>query len=306
MKHRRPRPLATPFARAVAAVGLAALPGACGEPPGEVVFGVRSELAPGPSFTRLDARVSVNGVEVQSQSFEGAALDFPMELETGELEPETPVSVELVAIQGLVPILTKTGSTTVPRDRRVLLELVLESECVAVECEPGTTCKDGLCVDDFESPDTLPSYDPDWARGTSGGVCEPGGPAEVILGEGQSDFHDVDDGDVLQVEAGPQGGYHVWIAARLKNLTQSGSVTTVSGRFVDLDYEPPPSIVIFTFDPDEGDYCKIYGLRFRIDDEAHPVDSLLGESLELTVSITDQNDETASSTRVVRLSDDFI
>jgi hypothetical protein len=116
MKHRRPRPLATPFARAVAAVGLAALPGACGEPPGEVVFGVRSELAPGPSFTRLDARVSVNGVEVQSQSFEGAALDFPMELETGELEPETPVSVELVAIQGLVPILTKTGSTTVPRE----------------------------------------------------------------------------------------------------------------------------------------------------------------------------------------------
>ena len=27
-------------------------------------MGVRIELAPGPSFTRLDARVSVNGVEV--------------------------------------------------------------------------------------------------------------------------------------------------------------------------------------------------------------------------------------------------
>lgn len=267
---------------------------------------MRSELVPGPSFTRLDARVLVDGQELVAESFEGASLAFPLELSTGELEPETPVSVELTAMQGQVAILTKTGSTSVPRDRKVLFELLLESECVAIECDAGSTCQDGVCVSDAETSDTLPAYEPDWAGNVGGGVCSPGGAPEVILGEGQSDFHAVADGDVLQVEAGPQGGYHVWVAARLKNLTQSGSITTVSGRFPTLDYEPEPSIVIFTFDPDEGDYCKIYGLRFRIDDDAHPVEGLLGQSLELTVSITDSNDVTASSSRTVQLSDDYL
>lgn len=136
--------------------------------------------------------------------------------------------------------------------------------------------------------------------------CKPGGEPEVIVGEGQGNYLSIDEGATLQVEAGPQGGYHVWIAARLKNLTASGSVTTVSGSFVDFDYEPPPISLVFSFDPDEGGYCKIYGLRFRIDDPEHPVEELLGEALDVTVTITDANGVVESDTKRIVLSSSFI
>ena len=136
--------------------------------------------------------------------------------------------------------------------------------------------------------------------------CKPGGEPEVIVGEGQGNYLEIEDGAELQVEAGPQGGYHVWIAARLKNLTASGSVTTVSGSFVDLDYEPSPVSLVFSFDPDEGDYCKIYGLRFRLDDPEHPVESLLGEEVDVTVTITDALGVVESDTKRIVLSDSFI
>ncbi|NUP06313.1 MAG: hypothetical protein HOW73_09670 [Polyangiaceae bacterium] len=278
---------------------------ACSEP-SEIVFGITSELAPGATFTSLSAKVDVDGREVFTDTFDGARLRFPLELSITDIAGDSDVNLELVAMQGQVPILTKSASTTAAEGRKMLYEVKLESECVAVECDEGTTCADAVCSDPFTDPADLPEFYDNWAGGSSGGLCEPGGEPEVILGEGQADFHNVDEGEVLQVEAGPQGGYHVWIAARMKNLTQSGSVTTLTGRFPALDYEPQPSVVIFTFDPDEGGYCKIYGLRFRLDDEQHPVESLLGQELEVTVSITDQSDDTASATRTVRLSDDFI
>ncbi len=136
--------------------------------------------------------------------------------------------------------------------------------------------------------------------------CKPGGEPEVIVGEGQGNYLEIEDGAELQVEAGPQGGYHVWIAARLKNLTASGSVTTVSGSFVNLDYEPAPVSLVFSFDPDEGDYCKIYGLRFRLDDPDHPITELLGEEVDVTVTITDALGVVESDTKRVLLSEAFI
>lgn len=298
---RRARVVAAAF---VVLTACAALPSACSED-ASVVFGITSEIAPSASFTSLAITVRVDGDE-RIQSFAGSTLRFPMEIPVDDASADDLVEIELVAMQGDVPILTRSGSTTAASGRRVLYELSLESECVGIACDDGMSCQDGACVDDFAPPDDLPDYYPTWAGSGGGGPCEPGGESEVILGEGQSDYHALDEADVVQVEAGPQGGYHVWIAARLKNLSQSGSLTLVSGRFLDLDYEPAPSQLIFTFDPDEGEYCKIYGLRFRVDDEAHPIDSLLGERVEITVEIRDPNGKKASSTRTVRLSDDFI
>ena len=73
------------------------------------------------------------------------------------------------------------------------------------------------------------------------------------------------DGVVAQVEAGPQGGHHIWVAVRMKGLLQSGSITSVTGHFPELDQDVGPFQVIFTFDQDEGGYCKLYGLRFQLD-----------------------------------------
>lgn len=71
---------------------------------------------------------------------------------------------------------------------------------------------------------------------------------------------------MAQVESDPQGGYHIWIAIRMKGLLRSGSITTITGHFDDPKRDIDPMSVIFTFDQDEGGHCKLYGLRLRIDD----------------------------------------
>lgn len=295
--------------RMIAAVAascfLATLPLACGSS-GRIVFGITSELAPGASFTSMRANISTDGAELLDQTFEGSALQFPMELDMPDLDDESAMRLELTAFQGDVPIVTRIAETEAQGGRTLLYEVKIESECVAVTCDQGQTCVDGECVDAFVAATDLPDYYTGWAGGSGGGRCEPGGDPTVFVGSGQSDYHDVEDGDVLQVEAGPQGGYHVWVAARMKNISQSGSVTDLTGAFVDIDYSPPPMSVIFTFDPDEGGFCKVYGLRFRLDDQDHPIESLLGKTMQLTVTIKDQDGDEASSTRTIELSDEYI
>ena len=50
----------------------------------------------------------------------------------------------------------------------------------------------------------------------------------VQVGTGQTDYLPVTAGQTVQMEQGPQGGHHVWIAVRQRNLKQSGSTTTIT------------------------------------------------------------------------------
>lgn len=291
---------------ALAAFPVLAGPLGCGSQ-GQVVFGITSELAPGADLTELHYVLTADGATLADERLGGGALSFPLEIDTGLLDDETPIAISLEATHSGQPVLSLAGSTSIVGGSKLLYEIALETECVGASCDPGQTCEGGSCVSAAKDPADLPGYFEKWAGGGGGGDrCEPGGAPEVIVGSGQADYHTIDAGEVLQVEAGPQGGYHVWVAARLKNLKQSGSVTDVSGTFPGLGYAPPPMSVVFTFDPDEGDYCKIYGLRFRLDDTDHPIASLLGQPLDLTVHITDKDGDEASDTVSVTLSENTI
>lgn len=147
------------------------------------------------------------------------------------------------------------------------------------------------------------------ARPSSGAKIDPDDPCErdggapsVTVGEGLSDYLPVDDGATLQVEKGPQGGYHVWVAARIKALKRSGSITRVKGRFPSLGYDVEELAVVFTMEPDEGGYCKLFGLRFRIDDPDHPVESLVGQDLDLEIEVTDPDGDVGRGKKSVRAS----
>lgn len=209
------------------------------------------------------------------------------------------------------PVVTRRASTRVIGGRRLLLETSLDAACMQVPgasfaCdEPAETCRGGQCVSPFESPEALPDYEPGWASGGDD-PCKPGGAPEVIVGEGQGDYLPLADGDVVQVEAGPQGGYHVWVAYRAKNLTRAGSITRVTGTVAALSYETNPYQVIFSLDLDEGGYCELHGLRFQIDSADMPVASLLGHTLDITVEVTDQDGDVGVGTRTVVLSEDTI
>jgi hypothetical protein len=113
------------------------------------------------------------------------------------------------------------------------------------------------------------------------------------------------DGDTAQVEMGPQGGHHIWVAIRDKGLHQSGSITSITGHFPDLNLDVGPFDVIFTQEVDEGGYCKIYGLRFQID-EQYPIEMLLGLPLDVTVTVTDTDHTVGVGKRSVVLSQTYL
>jgi hypothetical protein len=152
----------------------------------------------------------------------------------------------------------------------------------------------------------LPDYTPGWATASTDPCKPPGGGAPVVIvGEGQADYLPMTDGETAQVEAGPQGGHHIWVALRAKNLHQSGSITSITGHFPDLGYDVGPFNVIFTMEIDEGGYCKLYGLRFQLD-QVIPIQMLLGHPLDVTVTVTDSDQTVGVGKRSVVLSSTFI
>ena len=115
-----------------------------------------------------------------------------------------------------------------------------------------------------------------------------------------------EDYDVAQVEAGPQGGHHIWVAARVKNLLQSGSITQVGGEIPELGLSIAPLLVIFTLGADADDYCKISGLRFQIDIGGEAIETLLGKEMKVIVNVEDQSGDIGIGERWVTLSSDAI
>lgn len=137
-------------------------------------------------------------------------------------------------------------------------------------------------------------------------TCKPmaGATPQVIVGEGQNDFFPLADLQTVQVEAGPQGGHHIWIALRVKNLLRSGSRTTITALSPAPGIEVPPFEVIFTFDPGEGGYCVLFGLRYQLDARGVDYLPLLGKELDLTVTVADRAGDAGMGSRRVTLSSD--
>ncbi len=136
------------------------------------------------------------------------------------------------------------------------------------------------------------------------GVCKTvaGAPPAVVLGKGQSDYLPLADLETLKVEAGPQGGHHIWMAILMKNLLRAGSFTRLTAVAPATGTMISPYEVIYTFDPAEGGYCKLFGLRFQLDLDGVDYIPLLGKELDVTVTVTDQGGDSAHDSRRVMLS----
>jgi hypothetical protein len=286
---------------------------------GTVIVGVTSDLRVGVDIDRVHVVMSVGGKVTKEQDFlastSSVQFKFPFELPFEDLADGTDIAVQLDAFGvggSSTPLTNRAASTKVLAGKKLLLRVALDSRCVettggkAPSCVAPETCVAGACLASAVDAKTLPPYSPTWTK-VSNDICKPtgSGPPVVTVGEGQSDYLPTTDGVVAQVEAGPQGGHHIWIAVRMKGLLQSGSITAVTGHFPELDQDVGPFQVIFTFDQDEGGYCKLYGLRFQLD-QTVSIDKLLGKSLEVQVKVTDKEGEVGIGKRTVVLSKQFI
>ena len=219
-------------------------------------------------------------------------------------------------------VLRRAASYLVPNAKK-LLRMQLETRCatfsapgstfpLAPVCDAPQTCASGRCITEDVAFDQLESYEPGWATSPPD-ICRPAnhGAPELFLGTGQTDFASLNDGQTLQLERGPQGGHHIWIAARMKNLRQSGSRTTLTAKLVgEAASSIAPAAYVFTFDRDEGTYCKLWGLRYQLDsgatDLAADYKRFLGKQLEVTVEVTDSTNAKATSTKTILIADKLL
>lgn len=244
--------------------------------------------------TRVNGEVTRQ--ESRGEGLSGEPLTFPTEIAFEDLPDGDAVEVDLEGFGGeqlRYTLVKRLASTEVVGGKRLLMRVPLETECAPMPgqegmCEAPMTCVTGVCRSAHLSPASLELYDPAWAK-PKNDICKPegGGQPVVIVGRGQSDYFAAEEGEVAQVEAGPQGGHHIWVALRMKNLNQSGSITSVKGYIPDLDLELSEFKVIFTFDQDEGGFCKLYGLRYQIDTGGVDVKTVLGHAMEVTVTVTE-------------------
>ncbi len=216
-------------------------------------------------------------------------------------------------------VVTRRAATRLFAEGKKLLRMQLETRCAtfsapgggppAPTCNAPQTCASGRCITEDVAVDQLEDYEATWATSPPD-ACRPAkhGAPELFLGTGQTDFAPLSDGQTLQLERGPQGGHHIWIAARMKNLRQSGSRTTLTAKLVDDPSSPiAPAGYVFTFDRDEGNYCKLWGLRFQLDTNASNLGAdykrFLGKKLAVTVEVTDSTNAKATSTKTIQIAD---
>ncbi|HZO15623.1 MAG TPA: hypothetical protein VFB62_20260 [Polyangiaceae bacterium] len=289
------------------------------EATGALVIGVTSDYRAGVDLRLLDVSMTVDGEVLSEQQLAlgpaAGETSFPAEFAFEDVAIGSRVGITLRGYEseGVLKVVRHIESEVVATERR-LLRSHLEATCALASpgqeprapiCnEPATTCIGGECSDPFAPGAQQEPYREGWSVVTSD-VCKSAtpGPPQVIVGEGQSDYLNMEDYALAEIEAGPQGGHHVWVAARIKDLNQSGSITEVGGEIPSLGLSIAPLKVIFTFDPDEGGYCKIYGLRFQLDIGGDDIMTMLGQELKVIVRIKDISGAEGVGERWVTLSD---
>jgi hypothetical protein len=255
-----------------------------------------SVTAPEPLFPR-EVRVSGKAkAQVRIDAFNTPAL-------AAEPAPSDPA-----------PVLTRIAVAPFACGEVRLMRLRLEERCLVSgfagafgpTCTAPQSCIAGRCADGTLLAEDLEPYTEGWARETADACkAENAGPAEVILGTGQTDFRPLTTGP-MKPEKGPQGGHHLWIAVRVKNLKQSGSTTTITGVQPETGLKVPVTSFVFTFDRDEGGYCKLYGLRYQLDNAEAPVEKFLGKPLDITVEVRDPQGASAKATARVDVATEVV
>lgn len=283
-------------------------------PVGSLIVGLTGEeLRTTLDVVRVSTKVDGVAKDLDIKRDANGVIPFPSEVPL-EGTPGAQVEVDVVGLAGGAELLKRRAVTVMPSEKR-LLRLTLDGACatfggVSVTCESGLTCQRGRCVPADVPASALETYDPRWPVNTPD-TCRPpnAGAPEMILGKGQTEYGTLADNETLRLERGPQGGHHLWIAIRTKNVKQAGSRTAISAVQPETGMKATPAAFVFTFEPDEGGYCKLYGLRYQVDaggvlGQAHK--PYLGKDLDVTVEVTDIAGTTVKATKRVHIADKLL
>lgn len=256
----------------------------------------------------LHVVMRVDGVVVRDETTGAgvpAPLAFPQEFAFAGLAGGAEVEILVEADPGGgAPLRQQVARTTAVPGRSALLRVTL-SERTCGACDAALTCNWGRCLDPYVAPEHLEEYSPDWA---SYSWCKPkaAGAPTVALGTGPDAFTPLADQDTVEVWAGDQGGYHVFVGARTRFLKQT-STLTMSAQVPALGATIGPFSAIRVFEDDPGaGHCETHGIIFRLDSPQLAVEDLLGQPIALTAAVEDADGTTAQDTKSVVVASDII
>jgi hypothetical protein len=296
----------------------------------EVVVGIVAQPALVGQMGKLHVEATVGAKVVEARDFvpkpaqdKLAAPEsvFPIELHLeSEIGAHGEVTIEAFRAgpNGAVadhPMLVRRASFPfVPGGESALVRLQLESSCITgvpgfkgPACPATQSCARGRCIDPTLLADDLEPYQPSWATVKSDRCWRRDGGAPVVeVGTGRTEYLPLVDGQTLAPERGPQGGHHLWMAVRMKNLRQSGTTVTLTAEQEGTGLRVPPTSFVFEFEPVREGFCALYGLRLQIDNSSVPVARFLGKALDLHVALRDQNGTTAEASAKVRVAETTI
>ncbi len=288
-----------------------------------VIVGITSDFMAGSDLARLEVETRADGTLVEKNSIAlGASAGrtrFPIELTLADVKADAQLTVLLTGYDSsdVMRVVRRASTTAVAgptRLVRVHLDALCRLEPAGANGGGAPTCDDeqqtciaGQCSDAFIDPAEHEPYSKDWAA-DAGDACKPAGAGDpiVIVGTGMSDYFAAEDYELAEVEAGSQGGHHIWIATRVKNLLRSGSITEVGAEIPSLGVSVPARKVIFTLDPDEGGFCKLFGLRLQLDVDGNEIEPMLGQEVRISVTITDSDGDVGEDDLWVTLSETII
>lgn len=286
--------------------------GACHKNDATLVVGVEAQPAVVSRIGKVRYVAKVEGKTIVDKEIVPKTGQSPFPLEV-RVEGASGTNADVVVITyaagpndtilGDTPMLVRRVIAPFVKGAPKLTRVRLEGSCLTntpgfkgPACPSDQTCTSGRCIDPTLIPDDLETYAQDWAKNRPD-LCKPAhaGAPEIAAGTGQTDFIALHGGETLTPEKGPQGGHHLWIAVRQKNLKQQGSTVTLSAEQPGTGLKVPPTSFIFPFESAENGACKLYGLRLQLDNSSVLVQKFLGQPLDLKIVVSDTDGQTAQT-----------
>ena len=119
------------------------------------------------------------------------------------------------------------------------------------------------------------------------------------IGGGETSFGPFS--DPLTLVAGPQGGYHVWIALQTSGIAQYGTAVTMTAALPDGVMRAPPVAAVATLSPDPSGTCSASGLRLVLTEYGPDFCPMRGKTFAITVEAREADGRTTRATTSARV-----
>jgi hypothetical protein len=281
----------------------------------QIVFGIDSEdfRSAGYHLTSYEIVVKVDGLVAAKESINPdskAALPHETRVLAPVGKTSAAVEVEVSGVMNSAPVVSRRLTTRFVEGKAMLGYVFLETRCntfallgggeLGPTCsKAGETCVAGKCVSDGVE---LVDYRTDWSKNPPS-PCGNGPTGQLEIAQGQDVLGPLPDGSTVSVECGPQGGHHLWMALRMKDLSQSGTKTTFSAVVTGQPTTVPATSYSYVWSPAAaGGGCELLGVRFQLDVGGGPIDAFLGKPLDIKVEAEDRSGRKAVATKHLNIS----